>query len=94
MQYVLDGAPQVQRGRIFEADFGRPHVDRAGGMSVIVKAGAAARLGLVGIDRKGLVVAAARMDDVIDAAAERAAANSPERPVEVSGTAAPLQVMA
>ena len=90
-------------------------------MAVILEARAAARLRLVGVHREGLVVAAARMRDVIDAAAERAAVpgvddvegqrrvhrrwsgaapdasfqalkrtpatNSPERPVDVSGSA-------
>ena len=42
-------------------------------MAVVLEARQAARLGLVGVDRLGVVVAPAGMGDVIDAAAERAA---------------------
>ena len=45
---------------------------RAGRVAVRPEARVAARLGLVGVDRKGVVVAAARMRDVVRAAAERA----------------------
>ena len=54
--------------------FAGRQLDDARRVAVILEAGPAARLGLVGIDREGLVVAPARMRDVIDAAAERAPA--------------------
>ena len=43
-------------------------------MAVVLEAGEAAGLGFIGIDREGLVIASARMGDVIDAAAQRALA--------------------
>ena len=42
-------------------------------MSMRLEARKPARLGLVAVDREGVVAAPARMGDVIDAAAERAA---------------------
>ena len=41
-------------------------------MAVILETSATASLGLVGVDRKGLVIASAGMRRMIDAAAERA----------------------
>ena len=43
-------------------------------VAVVLEAGQAAGLGLVGVDREGLVIAPAGMGDMIDAAAERAPA--------------------
>ncbi len=45
-------------------------------MSMALEARKPPGLGFVGIDREGLVVAAARMGDMIDAAAERTAVPS------------------
>src|ERR1700739_960328 len=73
-QCLSDRAPQVERGRIFEVDLERRHVDRARRVAVILETRAAPRLGFIGVDREGFVVASARMGDVIHAAAERAPA--------------------
>src|ERR1700760_1831990 len=71
----LSRTPQVEGGRIFERALGETgRVDRARRMPIRLEARAAPRLGLVGVDREGFVAAAARMGDVIDAAAERTAA--------------------
>ena len=65
--------PQVEGQRKFNCAFLARRIDLAGRMAVVLKAGEPARLGLIGIDRFGLVVASAGMGDVIDAAAQRAA---------------------
>ena len=70
--FLLDSPPQVERGRIFERDVERRHVDRPGSVAVILEARPTARLRLIGVHRIGIVVAAAWMRDVIDAAAQRA----------------------
>ena len=49
-------------------------IDQPGGVAVILEAGPAARLRLVGVDRECLVVASARMRDMINAAAQRSPA--------------------
>src|SRR3984885_8724987 len=68
----LGRAPQIERSWIFERDFERRSVDHPAGMAVILEAGAPAPFGLIGIDRKGLVIAPTWMRHVIDAATERA----------------------
>ncbi len=65
--------PQVESQREFNCAFLRRRFDLAGRMTMILKAGKPARLGLVGIDGLGVVGAAAGMGDMVDAAAERAA---------------------
>ena len=65
--------PQVEGQRKFNCAFLARRIDLAGRVAVVLKPGQPPRLGLVGIDRLGLVVASAGMGDVIDAAAQRAA---------------------
>ena len=65
--------PQVERQREFNCAFLGRRIDLARGVAVILKPGQPPRLGLIGIDRLGIVAAAAGMGDVVDAAAERAA---------------------
>src|SRR3981189_1361874 len=65
--------PQVEGQGKLNCAFPRWRIDLAGGVAVVLEAGQPPRLGLVGIDRLGLVIAPAGMGDVIDAAAERAA---------------------
>ncbi len=47
-------------------------VDRAGRVAMLLEPRPAPRLRLIGIDREGIIAAAARVGDMIDAAAERA----------------------
>src|SRR5262245_50177862 len=61
--------PQVEGQWEFQRAFFRRRIDLAGGMAVVLKAGQPARLGLVGVDRLGLVIAAAGMGDMVNAAA-------------------------
>ena len=72
--FTQERRPQVEGQREFHRPFFRWRVDTAGGMAMLLEAGQPARLGLVGVDRLGLVVASAGMGDMIDAAADRAAA--------------------
>ena len=65
--------PQVEGQREFNCAFFGRRIDLAGGVAVILEAGQPSGLGLIGIDRFGVVAAAAGMGDVVDAAAERAA---------------------
>src|SRR6185436_12019352 len=65
--------PQVERHGVFQRAFLGRNFEIPGRVSLGLEPGEAARLRLVGVDRDGLVVAAAGMRHVIDAAAERAA---------------------
>src|SRR4029077_2766244 len=64
---------QVEGQGKFNCAFLALRIDPARRMAVILESGEPPSLGLIGIDRLGLVVASARMRDVIDAAAERPA---------------------
>src|SRR3954462_1551255 len=70
----LSRTPQIEGHGIFERRLPGGNGVVAGGVAQVLEAGEAARLCLVGVDRKGFVVAPARMRDMVDAAAERAAA--------------------
>src|ERR1700740_1203263 len=67
-----DRPAQIERRGKFAGRFRGRQVDAAAAVTKILEACNAARLRLVGIDRKGLVMAAARMGDMIDATTERA----------------------
>src|SRR5579872_5441337 len=66
-----DRPPEVQRVREFAARLDRRRLIIAGTVAARLEAGEPARLRFVGVDREGLVIAAAGMGDVIGAAAER-----------------------
>src|SRR5260370_40334802 len=72
-QSMQERRPQVEGQRKFNCAFFRRRIDPAGGMAVILESGQPAGLRLVGIDRLGIVAAAAGMGDVIGTTAERAA---------------------
>src|SRR5438552_14451314 len=67
----MSRAPQVECHRIFERALFLRQIEESRCVAVILEARQAPRLGLVRVDRKGLVVASAGMGHVIDAAAER-----------------------
>src|SRR5262245_5140010 len=86
----MSRTPQVESHRVFERTFFRRQVEQSRRMAEILEARQAPRLRFIRIDRQGLVVAPARMGNVIDAAAERAAAPAienveGERGVDVDG---------
>src|SRR5438445_3845511 len=64
---------QVEGQGKFSGAFLARRIDLAGRVAMILKPGEPARLGFIGIDRFGLVIASAGMGDVVNAAAERAA---------------------
>src|SRR5258705_5584827 len=69
----LSRPAQVERHRVFQRPlFGR-NVERSGRVPVVLEPSEAPGAGLIGINREGFVVAATRMRDVVDAAAQRAA---------------------
>ena len=70
---VQERRPQVERQGKFNCAFLGRRIDLARGVAVVLKPGQPPRFRLIGIDRLGVVAAAAGMGDVIDAAAERAA---------------------
>src|SRR5262245_13231606 len=70
----MSRTPEVESHGILERAFLHGTIEMSRRAAVVLEAREPPRLGLVGIDGKGLVVAAAGMSDVIDAAAERAAA--------------------
>src|ERR1700716_3123100 len=65
--------PQVEGQGEFNCAFLARRIDLAGRMAMILKPGQPPRLGLIGIDRFGVVTPAAGVGDMIDAAAERPA---------------------
>src|SRR5262249_21945005 len=67
----LSRAAQVEGHGVFERALLGRDVENAAGVAVILEARAAARFPFVGIDRETLVVASARMRDMVNAAAER-----------------------
>src|SRR5262245_61988849 len=67
----LSRTPQIEGHGIFERRLLRRDDVIAGRVADALEAGEAARLCFVGIDRKGFVIATARMRDMVDAAAER-----------------------
>ena len=73
MPSVTQRPAQIERHWKFAHHFVAWHEDSSGRMAMIFETRQAPRFGLIGIDRKGLVIAAARMRDMIDAAAESAA---------------------
>src|SRR5262245_41901938 len=83
--------PQIERRWVFDAAlFGRNLIDEPGRVAVILEPGAPSRFRLVGVHRKGLVVASAGMRHVIDTAPERPAAPGiddiqGERRVDIKG---------
>src|SRR5690348_12101857 len=70
----LSRTSQIEGHGIFERRLLGWNNVMAGGVADALEAGEAARLCFVGIDRKGLVIAAAGMRHMIDAAAQRATA--------------------
>src|SRR3977135_632671 len=70
----LSRTPQVEGHGIFERRLLRRNGVISRGVAQALEPRKASRLCLVGIDRKGLVVAATRMRDVVDAATQRATA--------------------
>src|SRR5262245_42863036 len=68
----LSRTPQIEGHGIFERGLLGRNGARAGSVAQALEAGKAARLCLIGIDRKGLIVATTRMRHMIDAAAKRA----------------------
>src|SRR6266581_727354 len=68
----LSRTPQVEGHGIFERRLLGWNCVISGGVAQTLEPGEASRLCLVGIDRKGLIVATAWMCDVVDAAAKRA----------------------
>src|SRR5712671_5526840 len=68
----LGRTPQVEGHGIFERRLLRRNGVISRGVAQALEPRKASRLCLVGIDRKGLVVAATRMRDVVDAATKRA----------------------
>src|SRR5258705_13135781 len=68
----LSRTPQVEGHGIFERRLLGWNGVISGRVAQVLEPGEASRLCLVGIDRKGLVAATARMRDVVDAATKRA----------------------
>src|SRR5260370_41732468 len=68
----LARTPQIEGDRKLERGPERWNIDRAAGMAMILEAAAAARFRLVGVDRKGLIIASAGVRHVVDAAAQGA----------------------
>src|SRR2546425_11549330 len=86
----MSRTPQVESHRIFERPLFAGQAEQSRRMAEILEARQAPRLCFIRVDRQGLVVASARMDNVVDAAPERAAAPAienveGERGVDVDG---------
>src|SRR5215469_1670899 len=86
----MSRTPQVESHRIFERPLFAGQAEQSRRMAEILEARQAPRLRFKRVDRQSLVVASARMGNVIDAAPERAAAPAienveGERGVDVDG---------
>src|SRR5260370_8730499 len=68
----LARTPQIEGDRKLERGLERWNIDRAAGMAIILEAAAAARFRLVGVDRKGLIIASAGVRHVVAAAPQGA----------------------
>src|SRR5260370_1721400 len=68
----LARTPQIEGDRKLERGPERWNIDRAAGRDSLLEAAAAARFRLVGVDRKGLIIASAGVRHVVDAAAQGA----------------------
>ena len=90
----MSRTPQVESHRIFERPLFAGQAEQSRRMAEILEARQAPRLRFIRVDRQGLVVASARMGNVVDAAPERAAAPAienveGERGVDVDGDGSP-----
>src|SRR6516165_12398564 len=86
----MSRTPQVESHRIFERPLFAGQAEQSRRMAEIFEARQAPRLRFIRVDRQGLVVASARMGNVVEAAPERAAAPAienveGERGVDVDG---------
>src|SRR5215467_1133838 len=86
----MSRTPQVESHRIFERPLFRGQAEQSRRMAEILEARQAPRLRFIRVDRQGLVVASAGMGNVVNAAAERAAAPAienveGERGVDIDG---------
>src|SRR5438128_11128675 len=86
----MSRTPQVESHRIFERPLFAGQAEQSRRMAEILEARQAPRLRFIRVDWQGLVVASARMDNVVDAAPEREAAPAlanveGERGVDVDG---------
>src|SRR5215467_11840421 len=89
-QSDMSRTPQVEGHRIFKRRFFRGQAEQSRRIAEILETRQAPRLRFIRVDRQRLVVASAGMGNVIDAAAERAAAPAienveGERGVDIDG---------
>src|ERR1700720_2082050 len=68
----MSRTPQVESHRIFERPLFAGQAEQSRRMAEILEARQAPRLRFIRVDRQGLVVASARMGNVVDAAPQRA----------------------
>src|SRR5450755_1561981 len=71
---LLQRTPEIKGRREFERALDGWNIDQSAGVTVVLEPGPAASFRLVGIDRKGLVIASTRVRDMIDAATQRSSA--------------------
>src|SRR6266851_5804496 len=70
----MSRTPEVESHGILDRAFVPTVIEKSRRVTMVLEARQAPRLCLVGVDREGLVIATAGMDDVVDAAAERTGA--------------------